>query len=61
MNKTIFISHSSKDKPNVRRLVNDLQRRGISVWFDENEIKVGERFVDKIQNGKRLTRIVSVI
>ncbi len=60
MNKTIFISHSSKDKPNVRRLVNDLQRRGISVWFDENEIKVGERFVDKIQNGITESKYIGI-
>lgn len=60
MNKTIFISHSSKDKPTVRRLVNDLQRRGISVWFDENEIKVGERFVDKIQKGITESKYIGI-
>ena len=60
MSKTIFISHSSKDKPTVRRLVNDLQRRGISVWFDEYEIKVGERFVDKIQKGISESKYIGI-
>ena len=39
---TIFLSHTSIDKPFVEKLARDLQRLGISVWYDKYEIKVGE-------------------
>ncbi len=45
---TIFLSHSSGDKLQVRRLANDLMRAGISVWYDEAEIKVGDSIRQKI-------------
>lgn len=38
---TIFLSHTSIDKPFVEKLARDLQRLGISVWYDKYEIKVG--------------------
>lgn len=46
-----FLSHSSRDKPSVRRLVDELTRRGLRVWLDESEIKVGERIAQKVQEG----------
>ncbi|MFR3116786.1 MAG: toll/interleukin-1 receptor domain-containing protein [[Clostridium] symbiosum] len=39
---TIFLSHTSIDKPFVEKLARDLQRLGISVWYDKYEIKFGE-------------------
>lgn len=45
---TVFLSHSSKDKPQVRKLADDLMRAGISVWYDEAEIKVGDSIRQKI-------------
>lgn len=47
----IFISHSSKDKPFVRQLVNDLRSRNIDVWVDERELKVGDSIVKGISEG----------
>ncbi|HEY6803964.1 MAG TPA: toll/interleukin-1 receptor domain-containing protein [Pyrinomonadaceae bacterium] len=44
----VFLSHSSKDKPQVRRLAKELMQSGISVWFDEAEIKVGDSILQKI-------------
>jgi hypothetical protein len=45
---TVFLSHSSKDKTQVRKLAEDLMQSGISVWFDEAEIKVGDSIPQKI-------------
>jgi hypothetical protein len=47
----IFMSHSSKDKPFVRRLSEDLKALGHEPWLDEWEIKVGECIVSKISHG----------
>jgi hypothetical protein len=49
---SVFLSHSSKDKPFVRELADFLQRDGqIKVWLDERDISFGENIVDKIAEG----------
>jgi hypothetical protein len=45
----IFISHNHKDKAFVRRLAAALQKKGVRVWVDEAEMKVGDLLIDKIQ------------
>lgn len=47
----VFVSHSSADKPFVRRLVDDLKRAGLRVWLDELELKVGDSIVGGVQGG----------
>jgi hypothetical protein len=46
-----FLSHSSADKPLIRQLAADLTAAGISVWLDEQRIKVGESIPEKIGQG----------
>src|SRR6185369_12274806 len=48
---TIFLSHNHKDKPFVRQLALELKKRGVKVWLDEAEIKVGDSLIMKIQEG----------
>jgi hypothetical protein len=47
----VFLSHSSADKPFVGRLAADLKSRGVSVWFDQWELKVGDSLTQKIEDG----------
>ena len=47
----VFISHSSRDKEIARRLAANLESRGIGVWIDEAEIKLGDSLLDKIRAG----------
>ena len=47
----VFLAHSSKDKPFVRDLADQLKRAKISVWLDEWEILVGDSIVEKINLG----------
>jgi hypothetical protein len=47
----VFISHSAIDKPFVRTLADELRRRRISVWIDEEQIKVGQPIPRRIQDG----------
>jgi len=49
--KDLFISHSSKDKPEVKKFVTQLQDLGITVWFDENDLEPGDPLVGSIQEG----------
>jgi len=50
--KTVaFLSHSSTDKPFVRKLSADLVAAGIDVWLDEQTILVGDSITEKIGQG----------
>ena len=46
-----FVSHSSKDKPFIRKLVADLTAEGVSVWLDEQRIRVGDSIPERIGQG----------
>jgi hypothetical protein len=47
----IFISHNAKDKATARLLASMFADRGISVWFDEWQIKPGESITGGIEKG----------
>src|ERR1035438_3432140 len=47
----VFLSHSSKDKPVVRRLAERLRKDGLRVWFDEWEIRPDDSIPRKIEEG----------
>ena len=49
---SVFLSHSSKDKPFVRDLADALEAGGeVKVWLDEREIDYGANIVLKIAEG----------
>lgn len=48
----VFISHASEDKDSVARpLANALIGLGLTVWYDEFELKIGDSLRRKIDNG----------
>ncbi|HYD12150.1 MAG TPA: toll/interleukin-1 receptor domain-containing protein [Allosphingosinicella sp.] len=48
----VFISHASEDKKSVARpLASKLRRLGLTVWLDENELKLGDSLSRKIDEG----------
>lgn len=48
----VFISHASEDKDEVvRPLVYALQNEGLTVWYDEFEMKIGDSLRRKIDKG----------
>lgn len=57
----IFLSHTSTDKPFVRKLAADLRRYGHTVWIDEAEINVGDSLIGKIREGLDQVDYVAVI
>lgn len=58
----IFISHASEDKDAIARpLYNALIERGISVWFDEAVLRLGDSLRRKIDEGLSKCRYGVVI
>lgn len=50
--KDVFLSHASEDKDAIARpLAEALEVRGVTVWFDEIQIKVGQSIRQEIEHG----------
>lgn len=58
---SIFLSHTSIDKPFVEKLARDLKRIGINVWFDKWEIKIGDSITWKIEEGIRENEFLGIV
>ncbi|HIF01003.1 MAG TPA: toll/interleukin-1 receptor domain-containing protein [Fuerstia sp.] len=46
----VFLSHNSKDKPDVKRVGEALKKRGISVWLDEWELRPGHSWQEGLEH-----------
>lgn len=58
----VFISHASEDKDHVvRPLAQALRDRGLSVWYDEFELKIGDSLRRKIDAGIARSRFGMVV
>jgi type III secretory pathway component EscV len=57
----VFLSHSSADKNLARRLAHDLQSANVDVWLDQWEIRIGEEFVQRIEQGLDQVEFVIVL
>lgn len=59
--RKVFVSHSSKDKPIVDRIVSDLKKEGISVWYDKFEIEAGDNIVEKVNEGLKDSKYFLIV
>lgn len=58
----VFISHASEDKESiVRPLAEALRSHGVSVWFDEFELRIGDSLRRKIDAGIARSRFGLVV
>lgn len=57
----LFISHSSKDKPFVKKLAKDLRESMVSIWLDEWELKPGDSLLGKISEGIEKSYYLAII
>lgn len=58
----VFLSHASEDKDEIARpLADALTARGVTVWFDELNIRVGQSIRREIEHGIRDARFGLVI
>jgi hypothetical protein len=54
----VFISHSARDADWARSFARALERRGVSVWFDEFEVQRGESGRDALEAGLRSSDVL---
>lgn len=58
----VFLSHASEDKDDIARPLKEaLEARGLTVWFDEIQIKVGQSIRQEIEKGITHARFGVVI
>lgn len=58
----VFISHASEDKDEVvRPLAEALQSAGLTVWYDEFELRIGDSLRRKIDRGLAASRFGIVV
>jgi hypothetical protein len=56
--KTVFISHSAGDADWARSFAQALKERGVSVWFDEFDVRPGESVRDALEAGLRSSDVL---
>ncbi|MEO8148532.1 MAG: COR domain-containing protein [Bacteroidia bacterium] len=47
----VFLCHSSKDKNIINAIIQELKKRNITYWLDEEQIIPGDSIIDKITDG----------
>ncbi len=53
----VFISYSRRDAAVVNKLYNSLKSRGLRVWYDRNDLGIGDKFMDEIKLAIKRTRL----
>jgi hypothetical protein len=48
----VFLCHNSEDKPEIRRIANELIKQGLKPWLDEREILPSGAYISK--NSERI-------
>jgi len=56
----VFLAHNSQDKPQVRKIAQELKRRNLNPWLDEEQIPPGRPFQDEIQKAIPLVKSAAI-
>lgn len=57
----VFISHSSRDKPFVKKLATALLSEGFPIWLDSWKLELGDSLLDKIYGGIDSSSLVLLV
>src|SRR5208282_4039567 len=57
----VFISHTTADKPFVRRLAGRLEKSHFQVWLDEHDLIAGDPLPESISKALQAARVILVI
>jgi hypothetical protein len=61
MSVSVFISHSTNDDAAATKVAEELTRHGIKVWIDHAQIRLGDSFVRRIEEGLNAATHVLVL
>jgi TIR domain-containing protein len=61
MQRDIFLSHAFEDKAVAREIASGLRANGRTVWFDEQELVLGDSLRRKISEGLAASRVGVVV
>ena len=56
--RSVFISHSARDADWARSFAQALKERGVTVWFDEFDVRPGESVRDALEAGLRSSDVL---
>ena len=56
--RRVFISHSARDADWARSFAQALKERGVTVWFDEFDVRPGESVRDALEAGLRSSDVL---
>lgn len=57
----VFVSYNHKDAEIVRRLVEALETHGLTVWYDNESIRVGENFMREIEGALEQSQVFLLV
>jgi len=57
----VFLAHNNQDKPQVRKIAQELKRRSLKPWLDEEQIPPGRPFQDEIQKAILLVKSAAIL
>lgn len=57
----VFVSHNSKDKPIVKKVVDKLKSRGVIVWFDADRMGGGDSTLEKLFEAVEYSRTYAIL
>jgi len=57
MNTDVFISYSRSDTEIVKKIYDDLTSKGLRVWYDKENLGIGDKFMEEIKLAIKKTRI----
>ncbi|EHA3993555.1 toll/interleukin-1 receptor domain-containing protein [Enterococcus faecalis] len=55
--KKLFVSYCHKNKAEVEKIISGLREYGLDFWLDEEQIDVGDRLMERVDEGVRLSDI----
>ncbi|MCB2263891.1 MAG: toll/interleukin-1 receptor domain-containing protein [Candidatus Thiosymbion ectosymbiont of Robbea hypermnestra] len=57
----VFLSYSHQDEPWVSEFAAALRAGGVKVWFDAEDLALGERWQDRLQEALRESRALVIV
>src|SRR2546423_842947 len=57
----VFISYNSKDRDAARNVAEELKQAGLSVWFDQWELRPGKTWQEELEVNISKSRSVAVL